>query len=306
MRNLTSKQSKKITIISRNSQLAMVQANFVKNKLEQLYPLLSVDILGITTQGDKILDVSLEKIGGKGLFIKELEKALLDSKADIAVHSLKDLPANLPDGFSLAAILERENPFDAFVSNKYSHISELPEGAIIGTSSARRRVILQNYYPHLKIELLRGNLQTRLMKLDRGDFAAIVLAVAGLKRLGLDARIKHILDTEQFIPAIGQGALGIEILSSRTDLFSLLAPLSDTTTFDCVSSERAFGKSLNASCNIPIAAYAKIEDNTLKLNTFFADPETGEMLFARASGNISEAVAIGEKCAVDILSQKNA
>ncbi len=294
----------KIRIISRNSQLAMWQANHVKEKLIKASPDLAVEIIGITTEGDRILDKSLEKIGGKGLFIKELEYQLLNGNADIAVHSLKDLPAKLPSEFILAAILPRENPHDAFVSNNYQSIDELPNGAVIGTSSARRSAILRKYYPQLQIKLLRGNLQTRLAKLDNGDYDGIILAVAGLKRLNLESRIREILTSERFIPAIGQGVLAVEITSNRKEeLLPLLEKIEDVETRKLVSAEREMGGFMNASCNIPIAGYAKIENSQLLLSALIADPDGSAFYTAEISGNSDDYLQIGRKCAQLLLDQ---
>ncbi|AUR52427.1 hydroxymethylbilane synthase [Aquella oligotrophica] len=288
----------KIRIISRNSQLAMWQANHVKEKLISANPGLFVDIIGITTEGDRILDKSLEKIGGKGLFIKELEYQLLHENADIAVHSLKDLPAKLPEEFILAAILEREDPHDAFVSNNYQSIDELPDGAIVGTSSARRSAILRKYYPQLEIKLLRGNLQTRLAKLDNGDYDAIILAVAGLKRLGLAERIKTILPAKIFVPAIGQGVLAVEILASRkNELLSLLKKIEDIDTSRLVGAEREMGRFMNASCNVPIAGYARMENNQLHLSAIIADPDNVSFYTAEITGDPDSYLQIGQECA---------
>lgn len=294
----------KIRIISRNSQLAMWQANHVKEKLIKASPDLAVEIIGITTEGDRILDKSLEKIGGKGLFIKELEYQLLNGNADIAVHSLKDLPAKLPSEFILAAILPRENPHDAFVSNNYQSIDELPNGAVIGTSSARRSAILRKYYPQLQIKLLRGNLQTRLAKLDNGDYDGIILAVAGLKRLNLESRIREILTSERFIPAIGQGVLAVEVTSNRKEeLLPLLEKIEDLDTRKLVSAEREMGSFMNASCNIPIAGYAKIANNQLLLSALIADPDGSAFYTAEISGNSDDYLQIGQKCAQLLLDQ---
>lgn len=246
----------KLRIVSRKSKLALWQANFVKEQLQIHYPALMVEIIGITTAGDMILDTTLDKLGGKGLFIKELEKSLLAHTADIAVHSLKDMPAKLPAMFTLGAILKREDAADAFVSNCYLNLEEMPEGAVIGTSSARRIAILQQHYPHIKIKLLRGNIQTRLSKLDNGEYDAIILAIAGLKRLNLTKRITQRLDINQFLPAIGQGALVLEILSARPDLIDILQPLVDVDTMLEVNMERMLGSQLAASCSMPIAIHA--------------------------------------------------
>lgn len=296
---------KKIRIISRNSKLAMWQALHVEEQLKLKYPHLKVEIIGITTEGDRILDKSLDKIGGKGLFIKELESQLLLGNADIAVHSLKDLPANLLGEFELAAILPRENPFDALVSNKYTSLEEMPENAIIGTSSARRVAILKRYYPHLKVKLLRGNLQTRLAKLDNGDYDAIILAVAGLKRLGLSERIVQILPKDKFIPAIGQGALAVEVACNSANydqLIQLLKPLNDELTATAVGAEREMGKYLNASCNIPIAGFAEIVNGKIILCGLIADIEQNKYLDVMLSeDNYRDFVQLGQKCAHQLI-----
>lgn len=294
---------KQLNIISRNSQLAMWQANHVKDLLYKHYPEMLVNIIGITTEGDRILDKSLDKIGGKGLFIKELEYQLLNNTADIAVHSLKDLPANIVEGFSLGAILERENPFDAFVSNKYNRIDELPDGAVIGTSSSRRVAFLKRNYPKLNVKLLRGNLQTRLAKLDAGNYDGIILAVAGLKRLGLENRIKQVLDGGLFIPAIGQGVLAIEILSSRDDLVELLKPLHHETTAKLVGAEREMGRFMNASCNIPVAAYATLVEGEINLEGFIGDAENNKFIAATENGEMQDYLTIGQSCANKLLEQ---
>lgn len=265
---------KKIRIISRKSELALWQANFVKGQLQVHYPDLIIEISGVTTSGDKILDKTLDKIGGKGLFIKELENGLLADTADIAVHSLKDLPAKLNPTFKLAAVLKREDAADAFVSNKYANLESMPEDAVIGTSSARRVAILKQHHPQLQIKLLRGNIQTRLNKLDNREYDAIILAVAGLKRLNLANRIAQRLDIDKFIPAIGQGALAIEILSSRTDLINFLKPLEDDDTALEINVERMLGSQLGASCSVPIAIYAKITEGKISLNAMLWDIES--------------------------------
>lgn len=263
----------KIRIVSRNSNLALWQANFVKEQLHTHYPNLFIEVSGITTRGDQILDKSLDKIGGKGLFIKELENVLLNGAADIAVHSLKDLPAKLHPTFSLGAILKREDAADAFVSNKYQSLNAMPKDAIIGTSSARRVAIIKQDYPHLRIKLLRGNIQTRLTKLDNNEYDGIILAVAGLKRLNLDYRITQGLETNQFLPAIGQGALAVEILSSRLDLVKFLQPLNDVNTVLEVSMERELGGRLGANCSVPIAIYAKSIGDQIRIEAKIWDSE---------------------------------
>lgn len=288
---------KQLKIISRNSKLALWQAEHVQQLLKQHYPDIMIEIIGVTTEGDRILDKSLDKIGGKGLFIKELEQQLLAGNADIAVHSLKDLPANLVAEFELAAILPRENPYDALVSNKYLRLEDIPAGGVIGTSSARRMAILQKYYPLLQIKLLRGNLQTRIAKLDNGDYDAIILAVAGLKRLGLESRIAQILPENPFIPAIGQGVLAIEICRNRPELVNLLRPLHDSESAAMIGAEREMGRYLNASCNIPIAGFAKIIDGQLVLQAMLADKEQALYLCAKSQGRIEDFIAIGQNCA---------
>ncbi|RCS58363.1 hydroxymethylbilane synthase [Parvibium lacunae] len=248
----------RLIIATRESRLALWQAEHVRERLQRLYPDCQVELLGMTTRGDQILDRSLAKVGGKGLFIKELEVALAAGAADLAVHSLKDVPMQLEPDFSLAAILERADPRDALVSNDYASLAELPAGAIVGTSSMRRAAQISHQFPALRIEPLRGNLDTRLAKLDRGEYQAIVLAAAGLKRLGLAQRIRAILPTEQSLPAPAQGALGIECLRQRTDIQRWLAPLQDPQTTLCASAERALARLLGGSCQVPLAAYAQL------------------------------------------------
>lgn len=265
---------KSLIIASRKSRLAMWQAEFVRAQLQTHYPNCTIDILGMTTQGDRVLDHSLAKIGGKGLFIKELELALLEGKADLAVHSLKDVPMELPHDFCLAAMLKREEPLDAFVSNTYSSLSALPSNAVIGTSSLRREMIVRYRFPHLRIQPLRGNLETRLQKLDRAEYDAIILAAAGLKRLGMTERIRALLETEESLPAVGQGALTIEVLSHRQDLLAWLKRLQHTPTLLAVSAERALAQALGGSCHHPLAAYADwLNDGRLRLRAMLGLPD---------------------------------
>src|SRR4051812_33727923 len=242
----------RLIIASRESRLAMWQAEHVRAKLSLLYPQCNIEILGMTTRGDQILDRTLSKVGGKGLFVKELEVAMAEGRADLAVHSLKDVPMELPAGFELAAVLEREDPRDAFVSNLYASLGELPDGAVVGTSSLRRQALIAARYPQLVIKPLRGNLDTRLGKLDRGEYAAIILAAAGLKRLGLPERIRALLDPAHSLPAAGQGAMAIEIVSGRSDidLRALLAPLNHTASAQAVTAERKVSKVFGGSCQI--------------------------------------------------------
>ncbi len=288
---------KKLVIASRESMLAMWQAEHIKGRLKALYPDCEVEILGMTTRGDQILDRTLSKIGGKGLFIKELEQALQDGRADLAVHSIKDVPMELPEGFALAAIGERASPFDAFVSNQYARLEEMPEGAIVGTSSLRREAQLRAKFPHLTIQPLRGNVQTRLSKLDNGDYDAVILAAAGLQRLGLDSRIREILSPADSLPAAGQGALGIEIAARRTDLADILRPLNHEETAACVTAERALARALGGSCQVPLAAYCVMEDGLLTLNGLVGHPDGSVIIEASAQAPAAYADALGRAVA---------
>ena len=293
---------KKLVIASRESMLAMWQAEHIKGRLKALYPDCEVEILGMTTRGDQILDRTLSKIGGKGLFIKELEQALQDGRADLAVHSIKDVPMELPEGFALAAIGERASPFDAFVSNQYARLEEMPAGSIVGTSSLRREAQLRAKFPHLTIKPLRGNVQTRLSKLDNGDYDAVILAAAGLQRLGLDGRIREILSPADSLPAAGQGALGIEIAARRTDLADILRPLNHEETAACVTAERALARALGGSCQVPLAAYCVMEDGLLTLNGLVGHPDGSVIIEASAQAPAAYADALGRavaKCLAD-------
>ena len=292
-----------LIIATRESALALWQAHHVRDRLIALHPGLKVELLGMTTQGDRILDVTLNKIGGKGLFVKELEQALQDGRADLAVHSLKDVPMVLPDGFALAAIGEREDPRDAFVSNHYRQLSDLPPGAVVGTSSLRRESQLRARYPHLDIQPLRGNVNTRLRKLDEGQYAAIILAAAGLKRLGFAERIAAVLEPEQSLPAAGQGALGIEIRAGRTDLEALLASLHHAETAACVRAEREVSRQLGGSCQVPLGAYAVVRDGALFLRGFVASPDGKAFLQAECSGSPYNPEALGRQLAQTLRDQ---
>ncbi|MBV1774433.1 hydroxymethylbilane synthase [Burkholderiaceae bacterium DAT-1] len=299
-----SSQPNKIVIATRESLLALWQANHVAQLLRDRYPGLTVELLGMTTQGDRILDVTLNKIGGKGLFVKELETALMDGRADIAVHSMKDVPMVLPEGFSIAAILERADPRDAFVSNQYTQLSELPSGAIVGTSSLRREAQLRARYPHLDVRPLRGNVQTRLRKLDDGEYSAIILAAAGLKRLELADRIRSYLSPEDSLPAPGQGAVGIEIRADRTDLIDMLAPLNHAETASCVIAERTLSQRLNGSCETPLGAYAEIVDEAfIRLRGFVSSPDGTQMVYAESNGSIASAPGLGRRVADLLLTE---
>lgn len=295
----------KIIIASRESLLAMWQAKFIQHQLSELYPQTEISILGMTTQGDQILDKTLSKIGGKGLFIKELEEALADSRADIAVHSMKDMPMNIPDGFMLAAITEREDPRDAFVSNQYTSLDTLPSGSIVGTSSLRRESQLRAHFPHLIVQPLRGNVQTRLRKLDEGQYAAIILAAAGLKRLELADRITMLLSPELSLPAVGQGALGIECRADRPDLAQLMQPLHHFKTAQCVEAERAMSRLLGGSCQVPLGGFAEINNNILRLRGFVATPDGKHIISEEASGQPETGQKMGEQLAQN-LKQKGA
>jgi len=287
------------TIATRESRLALWQAEHVKALLEQRGH--QVSLLGMTTRGDQILDRSLSKVGGKGLFVKELEVALEQGRADLAVHSLKDVPMDLPAGFELACVLEREDPRDAFVSNKYASLSDLPQGAVVGTSSLRRVVLLRTLRPDLKIEPLRGNLDTRLRKLDDGQYDGIVLASAGLKRLGLGARIRQVFEISEMLPAAGQGALGIETRAGRADVAAALAPLAHQTTWLCVAAERAVSRAMGGSCSMPLAAHARMDGEYLQLEAAWGDPDVPGMLVRARSADVvadlEQAAKLGEEVA---------
>lgn len=303
MVNASTPNPKKLVIATRESALAMWQANFIQAELQKLYPDTSVEILGMTTRGDQILDRPLAKIGGKGLFIKELEVALEEGRADLAVHSMKDVPMNMPDGFVLAVTCERHDPRDAFVSNDYAKLEDLPAGSIVGTSSLRRQSQIKARFPQLVIEPLRGNVQTRLRKLDEGQYAAIILAAAGLKRLGLGERVRYEISPAQSIPAVGQGALGIEIREDRRDLLSVLAPLNHAQTEDCALAERAMSRALAGSCSVPLGAYASCDGEGLDMTGFVASPDGKEMIVEKVSGNRSDADALGQQLAQQLVAK---
>ena len=294
---------KKIVIASRESALALWQAEFIKRWLIELYPQSEISILGMTTRGDQILNISLSKIGGKGLFIKELEQAMAEGRADIAVHSMKDLPMNMPPGFALAAIAEREDPRDAFVSNHYKSLDALPAGSVVGTSSLRRESQLRARFPYLQVQPLRGNVQTRLRKLDEEQYAAIILAAAGLKRLGLADRITTVLSPELSLPAVGQGALGIECLSERTDLIELMKPLHHIRTGQCVESERAMSRELGGSWQVPLGGFAEIIEGKLVLRGFVASPDGSRMLSTQLNGDPATGETMGIHLAKDLKAQ---
>jgi hydroxymethylbilane synthase len=287
----------RLVIASRESALAMWQAEHIRDRLRALYPQTEVSILGMTTQGDQILDVTLSKIGGKGLFVKELETALEDGRADLAVHSLKDVPMNMPEGFVLAAVGEREDPHDAFVANHFSSLADLPAGSVVGTSSLRRESQLRARFPLLNIEPLRGNVQTRLRKLDEGQYAAIILAAAGLKRLGLGARIRALISSEESLPAVGQGALGIECCADRADVIAALQPLHHADTAACVLAERAMSRALAGSCQVPLGGFAEVQNGKLRMRGFVATPDGKRMVRAEFTGDLTAPEALGNQIA---------
>ena len=293
----------KLVIASRESRLAMWQAETVSAQLRELYPHSSVEILGMTTRGDQILDRTLSKVGGKGLFVKELEIAMLEGHAQLAVHSLKDVPMELPPEFELAAVLEREDARDAFVSNDYDSLAALPAGAVVGTSSLRRQALIAARFPHLVIQPLRGNLDTRLAKLDRGDYAAIILAAAGLKRLGLPQRIRSLLEPEESLPAPGQGAMAIEIPAGRADLRALLAPLNHADTAAAVRAERTLSRVFGGSCQVPLAAYATVSGGQLRMRAMVGTPDGQRIARAEASGPADAPEALGEQVAAALNAQ---
>lgn len=295
----------KLVIASRESRLAMWQAEHVRARLAALYPRCSIEILGMTTRGDQILDRTLSKVGGKGLFVKELEVALAEGRADLAVHSLKDVPMELPEGFELAAILQREDPRDAFVSNDHASLEALPAGAVVGTSSLRRQALIAARYPKLVIKPLRGNLDTRLGKLDRGEYAAIVLAAAGLKRLGLPQRIRALIEPEHSLPAPGQGAMAIEIAAGRDDLRQALAPLDHLPTAQAVLAERSVSRIFGGSCQIPLAAFATADGAALRLRAMVATPDGRRIARAEVSGDAAAPEALGQRIA-ELLRQQDA
>ncbi len=293
----------KLVIATRESQLALWQAEHVKARLMALHPGLEVELLGMTTQGDQILDSPLSRIGGKGLFVKELETAMAEGRADLAVHSIKDVPMDLPEGFELAAISQREDPRDAFISRKYGSLADLPSGARVGTSSLRRQVQLRAVYPTLDVDTLRGNVNTRLRKLEEGQYDAILLAAAGLKRLGLDSHIRAILEPEESLPAVGQGALGIEIRTGRPDLAALLAPLNDPETAACVRAERAMSRMLQGGCQAPIGGYAEMLGGRIHLRAFVADLEGIRFYKSTVEGDPADPEAVGHAAAAELIAQ---
>ena len=289
-----------IRIATRESRLALWQAEHVAALLCRHHPGLTVELVPMSTRGDQILDTTLAKIGGKGLFIKELENAMLDGRADIAVHSMKDVPAQVPEGFEIVAVLEREDPRDALVAADYVRIDDIPADSIVGTSSLRRQAQLRHARPDLRVEPVRGNVETRLRKLDQGGFAAILLAAAGLKRLGLESRIAGLLPYEVSLPAVGQGAVGVECLAGNAAVAALLAPLEDRDTRRCVDAERAFAGGLGASCESPVAGFAVIEGDELFLRGLVATRDGASILHGELRGPATDAAALGAALAENL------
>mgnify|MGYP001001875296 FL=1 len=294
---------KTLKIATRQSPLALWQANYVKDSLQQLYPDLTVELVPMVTKGDVILDSPLAKIGGKGLFVKELENALLNKEADIAVHSMKDVPMQFPEGLGLAVICKREDPRDAFVSNSYRTFAELPQGAVVGTSSLRRQCQLKALRPDLDIRSLRGNVGTRLSKLDNGDYDAIILASAGLIRLGLADRIASFIEVEQSLPAAGQGAVGIECRTDDVQVKQLLAPLADAETTCCVLAERAMNNRLQGGCQVPIGGYAVLQQGQLYLRALVGDVDGSQIIRAEGKSAVENADVLGVQIAEQLLAQ---
>jgi hydroxymethylbilane synthase len=281
---------RKLVIATRRSRLALWQAEHIAARLKDLHPRISVELLPLSTRGDELIDQRLDKAGGKGLFVKELESAMGEGRADLAVHSMKDMPAELPPGFALAAITAREDPRDVLLSKKFKSLGDMPKGATVGTSSLRRSAQIAERYPHLEARLLRGNVDTRLAKLDRGEYDAIVLAAAGLVRLGLEGRIGARLGTDEMLPAPGQGALGIECVADRAEVAALLAPLADAATAACVRAERTVSRALGGSCSLPLAAFAELASAEIYLRALVASADGTRVLRSESSGSDPEEV----------------
>ena len=292
--------SNPIIIATRESPLAMWQAEHVQACLRALYPARAVDLLGMTTRGDQILDRALSAVGGKGLFIKELEVALLEGRAHLAVHSLKDVPMELAPEFRLAAVMDREDPRDCMVSPRYATLADLPAGAKVGTSSLRRELMLRVRYPQLTVLPVRGNVNTRLAKLDRGEFDALIMASAGLKRLGFADRIRQILPTTEFLPAPGQGALGIEVISASDACAEVVAPLEHAPTRATTAAERAVSRGLGGSCQVPLAAHAEIEGSEIHLRALVGNHKTGEHVAVEGRGPVADAEAIAAEAVAQL------
>jgi hydroxymethylbilane synthase len=297
MESSVSRPAGRVVIATRRSRLALWQAEHVKRRLEALYAGLGVELLGLSTKGDELLELRLDKVGGKGLFVKELESAIAEGRADLAVHSMKDVPADLPSGFLLAAILAREDPRDALVSRRFASLEAMPADGVLGTSSLRRAAQIAERFPRLRIRTLRGNVETRLAKLDRGEYDAVVLAAAGLKRLGLEARIRVLLEPALSLPAAGQGALGIECRADRPEIVRLVAPLADADTAACVRAERAVSRALGGSCTVPLGAYAQVLRGRVQLQAVVAAPDGRRAARAEDEGAVNAPEALGERVA---------
>lgn len=295
----------KIRIATRKSPLALWQANYVKQQLLAIHQNLTVELIPMVTKGDILLDSPLSKIGGKGLFVKQLEQAILNNEADIAVHSIKDIPVHFPDGLKLATICKRDDVRDAFISNQYDNLEQLPHGAIVGTSSLRRQCQLRARYPHLHIKDLRGNVGTRLTKLDNHEYDAIILASVGLKRLALQDRIKQYIDTDLILPAVGQGAIGIETRADDKSILTLLAPLDDKKSRICIQAERAMNQRLQGGCQVPIACYSQIQDDALFLQGLVGQTDGSQIIKANLSGTPNQSEQLGYELA-DLLLENGA
>jgi hydroxymethylbilane synthase len=290
-----------LRIATRKSPLALWQAEHVKAELKAAHPGLEVELVTMSTQGDKILDTPLAKIGGKGLFVKELEQGMLEGNADIAAHSIKDVPMEFPPGLFLATILQREEPCDAFVSNHYDALEQLPQGAIVGTSSLRRKCQLLNRRPDLQIKDLRGNVNTRLGKLDNGEYDAIILACAGLLRLEMDERIKQRISSDWILPAVGQGAIGLEARESDEATLQLIAVLNHTDSSDRIIAERALNERLQGGCQVPIASHAILEGDEIYLRGLVGETDGSKIITSEARGHREQAVSLGQQVADDLL-----
>ena len=295
--------SDKIIIATRESPLALWQAEYVQGLLRDRYPQREVELLGMTTKGDQVLDKTLSKIGGKGLFVKELEVAMQQGTAHLAVHSLKDVPMELPEGFILAAVSSREDPRDAFVSSKYEKLKDMPEGAVVGTASLRRELMLRSKFPHLTVKPIRGNVGTRLKKLDEGQYDALVMASAGLKRLGLGKRIREIISDDISLPSPGQGALGIECLESDVETRTSVAFINNEESRACCLAERAVSRALGGSCQVPLAAYATVKDGKMRLRALIGDHTTGESVSTEVQGPACEYETLAIKAVQYLLNQ---
>jgi hydroxymethylbilane synthase len=293
----------KLVIATRRSRLALWQAEYIGKKLTDLHPGLAVELLALSTRGDELLDRRLDDAGGKGLFVKELETAMADGRADLAVHSIKDVPADLPPGFALVAITAREDPRDVFVSSSYKTLGGMKKGATVGTSSLRRSAQIAERYPGVEVRLLRGNVDTRIAKLDRGEYDAIVLAAAGLARLGLEARITARLEPDEMLPAPGQGALGIECMADRAEVAALLAPLADSGTTVCVRAERAVSRALGGSCALPLAAYAELHSSEVRLRALVASPDGRRVIRCDVRGSAADPQGLGDRAAQELRRQ---